>query len=385
MAKIGDIASYADARHKEAAHHSRLVHGLGTSDWNTHDPFRNMAAANQRQSALSLDVVAPLSPSPLPVPPPSTLGSIPSTNGQVRKGPSPGLLREVGQADGGMMKLFQYESISTKRDDSAGPSEAQQGAASVVFIHGFLGTPSDWIPIMHGVSSVANTYAVSLPGHHPSVCSSSSDSRHDSIDFAATCDALLEMLASQGVDRPVLVGYSMGARIALHLVASHPSLFRGVAVLSGTAGISDALEREERTQRDAKLASEIRGDADKFMDAWYSDQELFATFRRSPRFGHFLRHRQCVHVPDGLSRAIAGLSVGRMHPLWDAMRDASKDFPSMLVLAGAEDPKYVAISKRLEEAARGWQSVRRETIQGALGTCCTWSAPKPLYIYYPTL
>ena len=54
--------------------------------------------------------------------------------------------------------------------------------------------------------------------------------------------AVVESLQQGTEVPPVLVGYSLGGRVALQLVASRPGLFSRVAVISASPGLRGACE-----------------------------------------------------------------------------------------------------------------------------------------------
>jgi pimeloyl-ACP methyl ester carboxylesterase len=54
------------------------------------------------------------------------------------------------------------------------------------------------------------------------------------------------------------VGYSFGARIALHIALQHPQLCERLVLISGTAGIEDDNARAERRQDDELLGEYIQ-------------------------------------------------------------------------------------------------------------------------------
>lgn len=92
-----------------------------------------------------------------------------------------------------------------------------QGSA-VVFLHGFLGTGGDWIPIMKAISSSTRCIAVDLPGHGGSKLQyhSDNDSDRPNLSIDVVTDVLCKVLNNLTPEKVTLVGYSMGARISLY-------------------------------------------------------------------------------------------------------------------------------------------------------------------------
>jgi pimeloyl-ACP methyl ester carboxylesterase len=110
--------------------------------------------------------------------------------------------------------------------------EAGQGPP-VVLLHGLPSPPED-----------LEALATELPGHRvlvphlPGYGATPRAAGHQGV--AAVQAALFAALATRGVERPVIVGFSMGAFRALHMAVERP-----VAAVVALAGISD-LSGEER-------------------------------------------------------------------------------------------------------------------------------------------
>lgn len=88
----------------------------------------------------------------------------------------------------------------------------------VVFLHGFLGTSEDWIPIMKAMSTSSRCIAFDLPGHGGS-------KMHVDDELAPGLDLSVKVVAEMlnklflilTTKRVTVVGYSMGARITLYM------------------------------------------------------------------------------------------------------------------------------------------------------------------------
>ena len=95
---------------------------------------------------------------------------------------------------------------------------------SVLFVHGFMGDAHDWAPLMAGVAAAtgATVAAVDLPGHGESRTLAGEQGVPE---VAAALAALTAQLRGADAAPPVIVGYSMGARVALQLALDHPVRF----------------------------------------------------------------------------------------------------------------------------------------------------------------
>lgn len=90
----------------------------------------------------------------------------------------------------------------------------------VMFLHGFLGTSEDWIPIMQAISGCARCIAVDLPGHGRSKIqnlTSNGPTEEPCLSVEIVADIIYQLLCSITPGKVTLVGYSMGARIALYM------------------------------------------------------------------------------------------------------------------------------------------------------------------------
>lgn len=149
-----------------------------------------------------------------------------------------------------------------------------QGSA-VVFLHGFLGTGEDWIPIMKAISSSTRCVAVDLPGHGGSKLQhhgkNSSERPNLSIDVVS--DILSKVLNDISPEKVTLVGYSMGARIALYTALKCSNKVERAVIISGSPGLIDNDARAIRKVKDDFRASTLVSNGlDFFIDAWYSEE-----------------------------------------------------------------------------------------------------------------
>jgi hypothetical protein len=108
------------------------------------------------------------------------------------------------------------------------------------------------------------------------------------------------------------VGYSKGARVALMLAASRPSLAAHSVIISGSPGLEDTSARTVRAARDAALgAALLQGGLPTFLDTWYR-LPLFAGLQRGWQLHKMLtRRREGAGGEGGLAAALAAGSSGR--------------------------------------------------------------------------
>jgi len=196
-------------------------------------------------------------------------------------------------------------------------------------LHGFAGDPAAWDEVIDAWSLREAPIAVALPGHGGG-------------PVLDTWEDNLNVLAGAVSGCEVVVGYSLGARVALGLVAGGRAA-HGV-LIGVNPGISDS-EREQRREFDAAWTRLLRSSGvEAFHDAWMQ-QALFATQSRvHPDKLEVRRKRRLGLDAEQLARSLDVMGVANMPDYWSAI-PAHRD--RIALIAGADDPKYVAISSGL--------------------------------------
>lgn len=89
----------------------------------------------------------------------------------------------------------------------------------LLFLHGFLGTGEEWIPIMKAVSGSARCISIDLPGHGGSKMQNhvAKATQEITLSIDVVADVLYKLIEQITPGKVTLVGYSMGARIALYM------------------------------------------------------------------------------------------------------------------------------------------------------------------------
>lgn len=105
----------------------------------------------------------------------------------------------------------------------------------VVLLHGAAGTLHDFDYVVDGLAERFRVIVFDRPGH------GYSDALPAARDTAAVQSEMLrDMLRQLGVERPVLVGYSWGAALALRYAFDHPEGTGSLVLLGGTTHIGTA-------------------------------------------------------------------------------------------------------------------------------------------------
>src|SRR5215471_20147719 len=137
---------------------------------------------------------------------------------------------------------------------------------TLVMLHGFTGSAAGWGNHMDTLAAYGlRVIAFDLLGHGQS--DAPGDLRRYAIEYCQQdlLAALQKLGLSQG--EAVLLGYSMGGRIALYTAFS--GFFRALILESASPGLEDEARREQRHASDEALAASIERDGvQAFIDHW---------------------------------------------------------------------------------------------------------------------
>jgi len=194
----------------------------------------------------------------------------------------------------------------------------------VLFIPGFMQRGDAWRPV-----------AELLPERYPSRL----------LDHAEhSFEGRLREISGSGAD--VLVGYSLGGRLALRAALRTPETYRGVVLVGATAGLEEGPMRVQRAEADEKLASWIEAMPIEDIVALWERQPLFAD--QSELLVEEQRPGRLSHDPRSLAVLLRTAGQGTLDPVWDELH--TFELP-LLAIAGARDDGYSAAAKRIASVA----------------------------------
>lgn len=209
-----------------------------------------------------------------------------------------------------------------------------------LLLHGFTGSPRSWNRVIAHAGLEPVPLIPALAGH-------GSDWRGRDVESFENEVTRLVSLASSA-DRPrLLCGYSMGARVALGLLARQPSAFDAAVLIGVHPGLSDETARTARRDLDASRARLLRKEGvAAFVNAW-EELPLFASQRAlCEETLTSQRQIRLSHDAEGLARALEILGLGEMPDYRAAM--SSADTPITLV-TGSRDAKFSEIAGAIAE------------------------------------
>ncbi len=228
----------------------------------------------------------------------------------------------------------------------------------VLLLHGFTGRAADWTDLAVALRRAGHrTVVVDLLGHGRS--DTPADPGQYAVDRQATDLATLlrDVVGPSPAD---VVGYSMGARIALCLALDHPGAVRRLVLESPSAGIADPTGRAARQAADGRLADLLERDGiEPFVRVWEAQPIFASQAALPPTVRARLRVSRLANQPEALAASLRGAGQG-VAPSTHA-RLATLQMPTLLV-AGALD----SIGRQRAEAmAAGIAGARLEMVGGA--------------------
>jgi 2-succinyl-6-hydroxy-2,4-cyclohexadiene-1-carboxylate synthase len=215
---------------------------------------------------------------------------------------------------------------------------------TLLLLHGFTGSAAGWGAHLDAfAASGLRVIALDMLGH------GGSDAPADPTRYRfehVRGDVLAALCALDVEPRDtVLLGYSMGGRMALH--AALGASFRGLILESASPGLATEEERAARRISDEALAARIERDGiAPFVDEWerlplFASQSLLPDETRDA-----LRQERLRNTPFGLANSLRGAGTGAQPPLHDALPTLTT--PTLL-LAGEHDEKFSRIAWQIAE------------------------------------
>jgi 2-succinyl-6-hydroxy-2,4-cyclohexadiene-1-carboxylate synthase len=238
----------------------------------------------------------------------------------------------------------------------------RRAAPEILFLHGFLGSSADWLPVAQRLRATWRCVLIDLPGHGRAQFP-------EQPELYALPGAAQAVLA--GVQVPVhLVGYSLGGRLALRLALQHPERFLSLTLISASPGLPTAAERAARRRTDDALAAELeqRG-LNACLAAWYA-QNLFGHLQRKPALVRRLLARRRKNCAPEVARMLRGCSVGRQPSLWAQLKKLRLP---VLLIAGQQDGKYMQLMRQMQQQIPG---ARLHVVPGAGHAVVEEQAPR---------
>ncbi len=210
--------------------------------------------------------------------------------------------------------------------------EHQGSGTTLVWLHGFTQTRQSAHQFRTILAGSHELLVADLPGHG------------EASAVRATLNETADLLASSLPDGPVaLGGYSMGARVALHVALRHRRRVSALVLLGASRGIEDEDERRARVYRDEALAERVETvGTEQFLDEWLA-QPMFSTLPPDP-----LERRARSHDAAGLASSLRLCGTGTQEFLGPRLLSLTQP---TLCLAGELDAKFLFEARAIAAGA----------------------------------
>lgn len=228
-------------------------------------------------------------------------------------------------------------------------------ARTIVLLHGFTGSTKTWQQIVPELSDF-HVVTVDLIGH------GQTDAPDNVAYYSMEAQTgLLEALFEKlGLKRFILLGYSMGGRVALSYAVRYKERIDMLFLESASPGLELEEERAARKLADDALAEKIIGNGiASFVDKWeniplFASQKLLSNVVQQE-----IREERLMQCEIGLAGSLRGIGTGVMPPVWHALPQLQ--FPVVL-LTGSLDEKFEKLAEKMQERL---QNGRHVSIFGA--------------------
>lgn len=214
---------------------------------------------------------------------------------------------------------------------------------NVLFLHGFMGSSQDWEPVTGALGDRFHCIIPDLPGHGESL-----RMPQDLYTIEGAARALIRVLDELRISRVVVVGYSMGGRLALYFALRYPGRCTGLFLESASPGLESPEDRATRRASDEQLASRLESeDFEAFLESWYR-QPLFNSLARDGELLQGTIETRRRNDPVELAKSLQGMGTGSQPSLWGEL--PGLQIPTLAV-AGELDEKYAGIAQRMAVAS----------------------------------
>jgi len=131
---------------------------------------------------------------------------------------------------------------------------------TLIILHGFLGTLDNWITLGRRWSEDFTVYLLDLRNHGYSPHS-------DTFNYEVMAEDVLALMEDQGIKNPMLLGHSMGGKVAMHIALHHPDKIEGLIVV-------DIAPRAINTSHDQLLDALCKLNLSEFKSRKEADEAL---------------------------------------------------------------------------------------------------------------
>ena len=225
----------------------------------------------------------------------------------------------------------------------------------IYYLHGNLQSFDVWAPIIDQLSKLRPELSHSPVNLH--------QRRYNGFDDW-TEDFCHRVESEANGEQSILLGYSLGGRLALHACLSRPDLWKSAIIVGADPGLESEEEKKLQLDKDRKWAERLKREPlEKLVDEWDAQPVFGGIENQAPRnLGEM--------DPKRLSQHFEVFSKGIQQNLLPKLAEL-KNLP-ILFISGEKDQKYQKIG---EELAKSSSAVLAQVVVDA-GHRVPWENPK---------
>ena len=188
---------------------------------------------------------------------------------------------------------------------------------------------------------------------------------YSSVGFDCWVEDFCEAVEIQlGQKKSLILGYSLGGRLALHACLSRPDLWRGAIIVGADPGLESEEEKRLQLDIDLKWAERLKREPlEKLAEEWDAQAVFCGLENAAPRNFDELDAAK-------LGKKFEVFSKGLQENLAPKLAELQK--PPILFLSGEKDQKYQGIGEKLSKST----SVVKAQIVADAGHRVPWENPE---------
>lgn len=214
-------------------------------------------------------------------------------------------------------------------------------AETIVLLHGFTGTVRTWEKTASYLSD-CRLVAIDLVGH--GLTDIPKDVSHYTME--EQIDILEDVFHQLDLNHVILIGYSLGGRVALSYTAKYPERIRQLILESASPGLKTEEERIARRKADEELAKKIEQNGiQSFVQKW-ENIPLFQSQKDLPSaVQQLVREERLSQSEIGLANSLRGMGTGAQKSLWDQLYRLNTP---VTLITGTLDEKFCNIAQEMK-------------------------------------
>lgn len=171
--------------------------------------------------------------------------------------------------------------------------------------------------------------------------------QYSGLSYPKFADQLVEDFASNG-RKPILMGYSLGGRLAMNVLSLYPENWSGAVLLSAHSGIADFSDKDARLESDLEWARRVREEPwEEVLRAW-NEQTVLANSPVWPCVEQLESRREQI------AEAFDNWSLGRQV---DLKASLGRFTAPVLWITGEDDEKFTQVGREMDGIFRDFQHV----------------------------